>query len=305
MKAYAMMLCSILIGTFFSPIFKTILKLNAGLTSTNITFFRMVLTSLILWAYCLFVPELRRQTAAAFKDKKTLILIITLGLSRGLDLLCWAYALDGTTTFILSILGNSTPVFVVAASYFLYGEKTKPLALLGVGICLAGLGIVGISSSRGGSASLRAIVLMICSACLYTGFLLISRKLRTGETQISALLMMTIVFTLCIPTALVPCVVSGASMGPFTLKAWLLLLALVLCSTLIGQIVPIWAIRYLNPTSISMVSLCGPIFTAINCYFLLGEVPGISVLSGGAIVLFGLYLYTLGSERLARKESEN
>ena len=297
------MLLAILIGTLFSPIFKTILKLNAGFTSANITFFRMLLTSLILWAYCLSVPELRRQTVSVLKDRRTLTLIAILGISRGLDLLCWAFALSGTTTFILSILGNSTPVFVVAASFLIYGERTKPLALLGVGICLIGLGVVGISGSRGGNASLRAIVLMICSACLYTGFLLISRKLRTGETQVSAILMMTIVFTVCIPTSLVPCLVSGAPMGPFTLKAWMLMLAMVICSTIIGQIVPIWAIRFLSPTSISMVSLCGPIFTAVNCYFLLGEVPGISVLIGGAIVLFGLYLYTMGTERALHKKA--
>lgn len=293
---YAAMLASIFLGTLFSPSFKLLLRMDVGLTSDNITFFRMVLTSAVLWAYCLCVPALRQELATVFRSRRLMGMLLLLGVLRGADLLSWAYALNGTGTFVLNILSNSSPVFILLFSYLLYGEKTSLPPLLGVGICVCGLLIVGLSSGTGGANPL-GVILMTTSALCYTFFLLISRRMRTGSTQISAITIMTLVFTVCAACAYVPCAVAQASMGPFPRNAWLLLGVMVVCGTLISQIVPIWAVRFLKPASVSMLSLSGPIFSALTSFVLLGEVPSVQVLLGGAVVLSGLFVYVVMDER--------
>ena len=87
------------------------------------------------------------------------------------------------------------------------------------------------------------------------------------------------------------CLFSGAPLGPFPFKAWGLIALLAFGATIIGQIVPIWAVRYVRPSTVSMLSLAGPLFSAVGCYWLLGEVPSAQVVCGGLVVLAGLAWY--------------
>lgn len=297
---YAAMVASIFLGTLFSPTFKTLLRLDVGLTSDNITFFRMVLTSAVMWLYCVCVPALRQELKTVFHSRRLMGMLLLLGVLRGADLLSWAYALKGTGTFVLNILSNSSPVFILLFSYLLYREKAPLPSLFGVGVCVCGLFIVGLSSGTGGANPL-GVILMTTSALCYTFFLLISRKMRTGSVQISAITIMTLVFTISAVCAYIPCAVAHASMGPFPLKAWLLMGVMIVCGTLISQIVPIWAVRFLKPASVSMLSLSGPIFSALTCFVLLGEVPSVQVLIGGTVVLAGLFVYVVMDERARRQ----
>lgn len=297
---YAGMVASIFLGTLFSPLFKMLLHMEVGLTSNNITFFRMLITSAVLWIYCLSVPSLRQELKTVLHSRRILGMLLLLGVLRGADLLAWAYALKGTGTFVLNILSNSSPVFILLFSYLLYGEKAPTASLMGVGICLCGLLIVGMSNGTGGANPL-GVILMTASALCYTFFLLISRQVRTGSMRISAITIMTLVFTVSAGCAYVPCAMAHASMGPFPLRAWLLMGAMIVCGTLISQIVPIWAVRFLKPASVSMLSLSGPVFSAVTCFVLLGEVPSLQAAVGGAVVLIGLFLYVLMDEHAKRQ----
>lgn len=303
---YAAMMVSIVAGSLFSPTFKLLLRMDIGFTGESITFYRMLITIALLWAYCLCVPKMRGEVGRALRDRALCKTLLALGLCRGTELLCWAYSLGDSTTFILNILSNSSPIFVLVASYLLYREKPPLCALYGILACIAGLVIVGFNGAAEGGTTVGGIALMLVAALMYTIFLLINRRMRTASVQISATVILTFVFTLSFLCIVPPCLITQCSLGPFPLRAWALLIIMAVAGTLINQLIPIWALKYLSATNVSMLSLISPMVTAVTCFLLLGEVPGGLVLLGGAVVLIGLgwYIYMDERERKRRAERE-
>lgn len=303
---YAAMMVSIVAGSLFSPTFKLLLRMDIGFTGESITFYRLLITVALLWAYCLSVPKMRREVVNALKDRVLCKTLLALGLCRGVEFLCWAYSLGDSTTFILNILSNSSPIFVLVASYLLYREKPALCSLYGILVCIVGLVIVGFNGAAEGGTTIKGIVLMLVAALMYTAFLLINRKMRTASTQLSATVILTFVYTLSLFCTIPSCVIAQCDMGPFPLRAWMLLAVMAVAGTLINQIIPVWALRYISATNISMLSLISPMVTAVTCFILLGEIPGSMVLLGGTVVIIGLgwYIYMDERERKRRVERE-
>ena len=303
---YAAMMVSIVAGSLFSPTFKLLLRMDIGFMGESITFYRMLITIALLWAYCLCVPKMRGEVGRALRDRALCKTLLALGLCRGTELLCWAYSLGDSTTFILNILSNSSPIFVLVASYLLYREKPPLCALYGILACIAGLVIVGFNGTAEGGATVGGIALMLVAALMYTIFLLINRRMRTASTQLSATVILTFVFTLSFLCTIPPCLVAQCDMGPFPLRAWALLLVMAVAGTLINQLIPIWALKYICATNVSMLSLISPMVTAVTCFVLLGEIPGTMMLLGGTMVLIGLgwYIYMDERERKRRQAEQ-
>ena len=281
---------SVFISYLYSPVFKVLLTVDTSLQAENVIFFRMLIAAVFLWGVCLLRPGLRAQTIRVLHDRRMLLLLLSLGLCRGIDVLCWAFALEDTNGFVVNILGNSTPLFVMLASYVLFGERPKRSCVPGMLVCLCGLVLVALSSGTGG-ANACSVMIMTGSAMLYTSFLLIGRLVRRRDGTLSMYVVMA--YT-CLSSLLAVspfCLFSGAPLGPFPFKAWGLIALLAFGATIIGQIVPIWAVRYVRPSTVSMLSLAGPLFSAVGCYWLLGEVPSAQVVCGGLVVLAGLAWY--------------
>lgn len=208
----------------------------------------------------------------------------------------WSYALRGTNTFVVNILGNSSPLFVLAASVLIYHEKVPFKVACGLGVTLCGLLIVSLSGGSGGANPL-SIVLMLTAALDYTVSLFISRDLRTGAHPVPTALLMGVQFAVCTVIFIGFCLVTGAPLFPYTPKLWALVLGITFCNTFLGLIIPIWALGTLKPATVSIISLANPLASAITCYFFLGEVPNLQVIIGGLIVLLGLFLYIWQDEK--------
>ena len=69
----------------------------------------------------------------------------------------------------------------------------------------------------------------------------------------------------------------------------------VLC-TLLGHSVFNWALKYLPPAFVSTVKLLEPVISALWGLLIFREVPGLSVVLGGALTIFGIALYSRESE---------
>lgn len=300
---YAAILLSVYLGTWFSPTFKLAARMDVGLYGTNITFYRMLLTIAVLWTICLCKRALRKEVKEVLCSPHLWGMLCAMGLFRGLELLCWSYTLGSSTTFVLNILSNSSPIFVWIASYFLYGEKPSLRAAAGIGVCLAGLCAVGMSGTSTGATNGFGILAMMASALLHTAFLLVSRKMRVQNATIGATVLLTFVFTVSFVCTVPSCIVEHSPMGPFPPRAWMLLLAMAVGPTVLNQLIPVWALRHVSATNVSMLSLSGPLLTALTCAMVLGERPDVAVLVGGTVVLIGLGWYVYMDERDRRERA--
>ena len=65
---------------------------------------------------------------------------------------------------------------------------------------------------------------------------------------------------------------------------------------LLGHSVFSWGLKYLPASFISTVKLLEPVISALWGLLIFREVPGLSVVLGGALTIFGIALYSRESE---------
>ena len=291
--AYAAMALYVVCSSLLSPMYKPCLAAGMQPITTMMVRFLIVGAGLLLFS---FSTQPRRAESRGFLSKRSVVArMAVLGVLRAIELLLWAYALRGTNTFVVNILGNSSPLFVLAASVLIYHEKVPFKVACGLGVTLCGLLIVSLSGGSGGNP--LSIVLMLTAALDYTVSLFISRDLRTGAHPVPTALLMGVQFAVCTVIFIGFCLVTGAPLFPYTPKLWALVLGITFCNTFLGLIIPIWALGTLKPATVSIISLANPLASAITCYFFLGEVPNLQVIIGGLIVLLGLFLYIWQDEK--------
>ena len=292
--AYAAMALYVVCSSLLSPMYKPCLAAGMQPITTMMVRFLIVGAGLLLFS---FSTQPRRAESRGFLSKRSVVArMAVLGVLRAIELLLWAYALRGHNTFVVNILGNSSPLFVLAASVLIYHEKVPFKVACGLGVTLCGLLIVSLSGGSGGANPL-SIVLMLTAALDYTVSLFISRDLRTGAHPVPTALLMGVQFAVCTVIFIGFCLVTGAPLFPYTPKLWALVLGITFCNTFLGLIIPIWALGTLKPATVSIISLANPLASAITCYFFLGEVPNLQVIIGGLIVLLGLFLYIWQDEK--------
>lgn len=290
---YAVLVLAIYCGTLFSPIYKGGLASVASLTTENLFFYRMVILVSVLAVLVFSNQKMRGEVMLVLHDKKMFGTLAVLGLMRAGELLIWAYSLKGNSTFVVNILGNTSPVFVIIGSYFIFKEKTSWKALPGIVLAIAGVAVVGLSGGASGSVPPLTVLMITTASLIYAIFLLSSRGVRE---KIGAVTMMFFIFSWCLPVMGFVCIVSGTTMGPIPAQGWLVITGVVFFATVMSQMVPAFVVKFIKPGHVSMMNLTGPLMSAVNAYVFLGETCGPGVLLGGGVMLAGLgyYIYMDG-----------
>ena len=295
---YAVLIFGMVASTFHAPLFRIGLAHNTGMTSENMSVYRMFFAWVGVAVMCAIKKDYRQEIVKICKNPRVFIILALMGIFKASSLLIWAYCLDSQTpVFVLNMISNTQPLFIMLGSYLMFKERTGPKAMLGVFICLFGVGIISISSFSGGTISLWAVFVMFCSAILMALYLLFCKLV---QQDVSFWPMLFIAYIFSTLEMMACCVLSGSPFGPITMEGWLIFLVMGIWCTLLGHSCGVWAVKYISPVKSSIFNLFGPVVSAVVCYFLLGEIPSIMVLIGGALVLVGLCVYNLAKLQESR-----
>lgn len=291
LKVYFVCVVGMVVGSFISPLIRIVI--NLGVDSSVITFYRMLFVSLIV-VPILFSKKENRQKVFAM-SKKTLILLVCYSVCKCVGLLGWAAAINaGASAFIVNTLGNISTVFIVILAWFFLGEKTSKRAIIGIAICLVGVGVIGVENLNAGFSG-SAIILILISASFNAGNTIFGRAIR-GGLDLLPLLGVDYLMGTAITGGYA--LFSGASFY-LSGKAILYMLLLSWFCTLFAHSVPIWALRYARPASVSVINLAGPFVSAATGFFLLGEAPTTMMYVGAAIMIAGLWYYVTTEQKEA------
>ena len=96
----------------------------------------------------------------------------------------------------------------------------------------------------------------------------------------------------------------GGDITNFTVTDYLCAFGMAFFCTLLGQSLYSWGVKYESPTFIAVIGLGEPVFGALLGLIILGEIPATMVLIGSAVVLAGMYLFSIYTEK-DRPESED
>ncbi|NLK08451.1 MAG: DMT family transporter [Firmicutes bacterium] len=229
-----------------------------------------------------------RQFKAIQKSHLRWCLLI--GVFFGLHLVTYIASLDYTSVASAGAFASLQPVFVaVGASIFLQ-EKVGLKVKLGIALAVVGGLVVGggdlLAVTK--TAFFGDLLALLCA-------LMISLYFVTGRALRQHLDLLPYLLVVYTSSMMVVAVLSFAFGIPLTIaspKSLACLLGLGLISTALGHGIFNWGLKYVKASTVSLVMLASPVAETVWVYFFLGQVPAMTAIIGGIIVIIGTVLAT-------------
>lgn len=262
------------------------------IAALRLTFATLLLAPLALTRYR---GELNSLT------RKELILGVFSGLFLAVHFAAWISSLEYTTVASSVVFVSTGPLWVALLSPFFLDERITRAAVAGLCIAILGGIIIGLSDACTWDNGLRCPqlgqvlqgpamwgnFLALVGAWAVSGYIIIGRKVRAG---ISLIPYIFLVYGISAVALILMMFAAGESPRgyPAQTYGWIFLLALF--PQLIGHSTYNWALKYLPASFVAVTTLAEPVGSAVLAYFILSETPTRGVLTGGLLILIGIYL---------------
>jgi len=280
------------------PTIRPYLVISVGIVAVSFAsiFIRLAeAPSLVIAAYRLTIASLILAPAALIKARDELRaltqadlrLAILSGLFLGLHFATWISSLEYTSVASSVVFVDTSPIFVGLASHFLLKEKVSRKMFVGIAIAVLGGMIIGYGDFGLGTRELFGDFLAIMGAVTVSGYLLVGRRLRS---KLSLLSYVFLVYSTAAVFLIVLCLVARYSFAGYPRQTYLMFLLLAVVPQIIGHSSYNWALKYLPATFVGVGTLGEPVGSTILAYFILNEVPTLTKIGGGGLILAGIYV---------------
>jgi drug/metabolite transporter (DMT)-like permease len=275
-----------------------------GAPSLVIAAVRLTIATLILAPIALLNhrDELNRLT------RSDLILGIVSGVFLAIHFATWISSLEYTTVASSVVFVSTGPLWVAIFSPMLLNERLTRVAIIGLVLALVGGTVIALSDACTWNNGMhcpelshimqgRAMwgnFLALCGALAVSGYLIIGRKVRAKMSLIPYIFLVYGVSAIVLNIIMVASKQSPLGYSA-TAYGWIFLLAVI--PQLIGHSLFNWLLKYLSATMVSVTTLSEPIGSAILAFIFLKETPTLAVISGGVLILIGIYLTSKQSKR--------
>ena len=270
-------------------------SLACGASPVMIAFGRMVISAAVL-----LIPALRSgELQAVIKaPKKQLLLACAAGLLLALHYTAWMTSMSFASTFVATALVCTQPLFVAALSGILLHEPIKRECIPGAVIAIFGAALIALLSMGGAHGSLFGDVLALLGAVFMAGHWLCGRAERKNLPALGYMTFVYIVTAACL-------LVMSPFLGGFkvTVSSMGGILVLAFACTLGGHALMTYLLGFVSADVVSFALLAEPIGAAIWALLLFGEKVSLPLMIGGATVIIGLAMYSLGEMKAAKKEN--
>ncbi len=230
---------------------------------------------------------------------------VTLGIVSGLFLTVhfatWISSLEYTKVASSAVFVATGPLWVALLSPTLLNERLTRAAIIGLTLALIGGTVVGLSDAcviHNGiqcpelvdilqGRAMWGNFLALVGAWAVTGYLIIGRKLRA---KISLVPYIFVVYGVSAAGLIAVMFVAGQSPLGLPAKTYLWIFLLALIPQIIGHSTFNWALGYLPAALVAVTTLGEPVASAVLAFFILQETPSLIMISGGVLILFGIYI---------------
>jgi drug/metabolite transporter (DMT)-like permease len=252
-------------------------------------FWRVALAAPVLWAWTLRNQVGGGRVPAASPTSA----LAAAGLFFACDLGVWHWSILYTSVANATLLANLAPIFVTLAGWALYRQRVTGIFLIGMCTAIAGMFILVGPNFTAGGTRLTGDLLGALTAVFYAGYMLSIKRARDAGASTAHVMAWSSSIT---AIALLPvALLSPQRMVPAAAAGWPVLVGLALVSQVLGQGLIAFAFAHL-PASLSSVSLLvQPVMAALFAWALFGEAIGPVQVTGGAVVLAGIWLARRGS----------
>jgi len=203
------------------------------------------------------------------------------------DLAAWHAGILLTKLGNATLFGNISSFFFAAWGLWLVRKWPSALQATALTLAAAGCGLLMWGSAELSAANLRGDLLAMLAGLLYTGYLILVERTR-GEVQPLPLLFLASLFgaVVLLPAALA----TGETIVP---ADWTGLIALALCSQVIGQGLLVYALGHVPPLVVGIAMLTQPALSALLGWIYYGEAFTPRDWTGAAMIVVALTLVRL------------
>ncbi|OOM78405.1 DMT family transporter [Clostridium sp. BL-8] len=251
--------------------------------------YRLVFSTLIILPIVLLNKKYLLEIKTL--EFKQLIAIFLSGLFLAIHYILWFQSLNFTSVASSTVLVTMQPLFAFVGSYFFFGERLKKLSLFGGFLSILGSCIIGFGDFKIGGIAIIGDLLALLAAGVITAYFLIGQSIRKN------LSLFTYVFICYLSSSVFLLGYSIILKYPligYENSDWLWFFCLALISTILGQTVLNWLIKWLSASTISMSILGEPVGTCTLAYLILGESISYSQIIGSFIILLGIGIFLYG-----------
>ncbi len=279
----------ILAGTIFASLSSIIIRFSEA-PSLVISAYRMLFTCLMLF----FPVVINNRNEFKNISMRNFLMCILSGIFLALHYASWISSIHMTTIANSTVLVACSPMFVALANYFLLKERLTYKMVAGIVMSLIGTIIIGIGSSGGETNSmLLGNTLAFLGAIFVAGYLVIGGIVRKN---LGAGAYVFIVYSVSAVTLFLMCFVTKTPVYPYSLKEFLLFIALAFFCSILGHTIYNYLIKYFSSTLISVSTLSEPIFASVLAMLFFKEIPSLYTLIGGIIIITGIFYYLVSQK---------
>jgi drug/metabolite transporter (DMT)-like permease len=254
-----------------------------GVPSVSIAAWRLLVASILLMPYA----WLRHRNEIRDLSWQEAGLLAASGGFLGLHFFCWTASLGYTSVASSVVLVSMGPVFVGLGSWVFLHERPSRLLAIGIAVAAVGSVVVSWSDLGQGQDQLVGDLLALAGAVMIAGYLMIGRKVRARR---SLIVYVSLVYSAATVILVLLVIATRQPMFGFSPSAYVWLLALGLVPQLIGHSTLNWALGMLSATYVAIVTLAEPIGSGILAFILLNESITWVTITGGTLVLGGIYV---------------
>ena len=281
-KAYWVLALAVLGFSFGGPLVRL-----SNSDPITVAAWRLAFTLLVVGGLLLFTQEWRDWRKLTVRE---LLIAIVAGVCLAFHFWAWNASIHLTTIAASITLVNTQPVFVAAISAIALKERPRRKQVIGIAVAIIGAIIIAAPDFRSAQSAsepvlgnLLALSAAITAAIYYT----IGRRLRgvLGLWSYAA-----IVYSAALLTLIVVGLLRGVTLAPVPAREMAIFAGLARGPQLLGHTGLNWALKFLPAYVVNLAVLGEPVGGTILGAVIpaIHQIPSISTLVGGAIVLAGI-----------------
>lgn len=256
----------------------------SGVSPYVLAFWRLALSLVVIAA----ALTMDRGWSRLFDVRRSdAVLLAVAGVLLAYHFVAWFISLGYTTVASSTLFVSLHPIFAAGLSAVWLHERPTRREWSGIGVAMLGAAVIGGAGLALGAAAMKGNMLALSAGVADAGYFVIGRSLRrrlgiwpyvAWVYLIAALVLVPFVF------------VRGEAFFDYPAREWWIFIGLAAGPMLLGHTGLNWVLRYVRAYIVNLAVLSEPIGASLLAWWLLGgdEVPGLSVLVGGVLIITGL-----------------
>jgi len=265
-------------------------SVSESISPLTISFYRLFFTVLFLLPFFIVFRKYREELFNL--DKKTILLLVLIGIIISFHFATWVTSLDYTSVASSVILVTAHPILVAPVAYYFLKEKLSLFNIIGILISLFGVIILVYGNYEFGVQSINTLfgnILAILGGIFAGLYILGGRQLRKKVSVIPYAFIVYLTSTIIL---FFMCILSNSKIIGLPIRDYELFILMAFIAGILGHTLYNWSLKFIKASLASVALLGEPLGSTIFAFLVpwINEIPSKYTFIGGAIILFGIYL---------------